>query len=96
MCQKQHGAAFATYGSIQKANLVYIQGEELLKEFASSGSIKRKFCCRCGSNIEWSGSESYPDWASITLATLDSSYKPERISEIYIESKVCWLNEAID
>ncbi len=34
MCQKQHGAAFATYASLPKADLVYLSGLSLL---ATSG-----------------------------------------------------------
>lgn len=30
MCQKQHGAAFATYTSVPRADLEYLSGQELL------------------------------------------------------------------
>ena len=45
----------------------------------------------CGSNVEWSGSEKYPDWVSIAVATLDTSFNPESIQVIHEESKACWL-----
>jgi hypothetical protein len=91
MCQKQHGAAFATYGSLPKNDLVYISGLNYLAEYNSSGSIKRKFCNLCGSSIEWSGSREYPDWVSIAIATLDTPYKPKKIIDIHTDSKACWL-----
>ena len=91
MCQKQHGAAFATYGSLLKGQLLYTQGEDQLVSYNSSSTIVRKFCRHCGSSIEWSGSPEYPDWVSIALATLDTPYKVENIQDIYIESKACWL-----
>ena len=91
MCQKQHGAAFATYGSVPKSSFQYIQGEDSLAVYNSSKNIKRKFCKHCGSNIEWSGSDKFPDWVSIPLATLDTEFHPEKIREIYLESKCSWL-----
>jgi len=54
----------------------------------------RKFCKVCGSSIEWSGSTKYPDWVSIAIATLDSPYNPERIINIQIDTKICWLNNS--
>ena len=94
MCQKQHGAAFATYASVQKNELVFTSGLECLSEYNSSGTIKRKFCTVCGSSIEWSGSAKYPDWASVAIATLDTPYKPREIIEIFTETKVCWLDHS--
>ena len=91
MCQKQHGAAFATYASLPKSDLIYVSGKELLTSYNSSSSIVRKFCSICGSNIEWSGSEKYPDWVSIAVATLDTPFNPKNIKRIHEESKACWL-----
>jgi hypothetical protein len=92
MCQKQHGAAFATYASLPKTDLIYLSGAELLTTYHSSNTIKRKFCSACGSNIEWSGRSQYPDWVSIAIATLDTPYKPDNIINIYTNTMVCWLN----
>jgi Uncharacterized conserved protein len=92
MCQKQHGAAFATYASLPKADLRYVSGEDVIVAYNSSGSILRKFCGICGSNIEWSGSEKFPDWVSITLATLDTPFAPKSIKNIYLQSRACWLD----
>jgi len=92
MCQKQHGAAFATYASVPKNDLVYISGVDKLISYNSSGSVERKFCGVCGSSLQWSGSKKFPDWISIAIATLDTEFKPSKITDIYQESKVCWLN----
>ncbi len=92
MRQKQHGAAFATYASLPKNDLVYVSGLAYLSEYNSSGAIKRKFCKVCGSSIEWSGSAEYPDWSSIAIASLDTPYQPKEIVDIYNETAVCWFN----
>ena len=91
MCQKQHGAAFATYGSILKSDFEYITGIQYLKSYNSSGIIERRFCGECGSNIEWVGSSKFPDWTSVTLSTLDTPFNPEKVTDIYAETKACWL-----
>ena len=92
MCQKQHGAAFATYASLPKGDLVYTAGVSSLAEYNSSSSIMRKFCKICGSSIEWSGSSEYPSWTSIAIGTLDTPYKPSEITNIQTDTKVCWLS----
>ncbi|MFT3757808.1 GFA family protein [Thauera sp.] len=92
MCQKQHGAAFATYASIPRADLEYLSGQELLTAYNSSGSIVRKFCSICGSNIEWSGSNEFADWVSIPLASLDTAFVPMNIEDIHLESGAPWLH----
>lgn len=94
MCQKQHGAAFATYASVPRPDLQYLSGQELLTSFNSSGSVVRKFCGICGSNIEWSGSKQFPDWVSITVASLEASFEPANIKDVHLESRVCWLQKA--
>lgn len=92
VCQKQHGAAFATYASLPKTDLRYVSGEDVMAAYNSSGNILRKFCGICGSNIEWSGDEKYPDWASVAVATLDTAFVPKSIKNIYLESRACWLD----
>lgn len=91
MCQKQHGAAFATYSSLPKVDLRYVSGAEHLSSYNSSGNIVRKFCSVCGSSIEWSGSEKLPDWTSIAVATLDTLFCPLSIKQGHQESRACWL-----
>lgn len=93
MCQKQHGAAFATYASMDKEELEYLSGEALLKTFFSSPSIQRKFCGECGSSIEWSDSNESPNTVSIAIATLNTPYYPVNIMNIYTDTKVCWLDK---
>lgn len=94
MCQKQHGAAFATYASMPRSDLEYLSGQELLISYNSSESVVRKFCSVCGSNIEWSSSERFPGWVSITVASLDTNFEPKSIKDIHWESRVCWLQSS--
>ena len=91
MCQKQHGAAFATYASVPKEDFAYLSGSDAIVSYNSSATIERKFCSQCGSSLEWSGSPEYPNWVSIAVATLDTPFNPKNIRHIYEESKACWL-----
>lgn len=91
MCRKQHGAAFATYASVPRADLRYLAGEALLTAYRSSAGVVRRFCSQCGANIEWSGSAAHPDWVSITVATLDTPFVPGAIRQVHLDAKVCWL-----
>lgn len=91
MCQKQHGAAFATYGSVPKKDMIYLSGEPVLTSYSSSAGITRRFCSVCGSNIEWSGSAKFPDWVSFAVASLDTPFLPEKIADIHTEVKACRL-----
>ncbi|MFT3814599.1 MAG: GFA family protein [Acidovorax sp.] len=91
MCQKQHGAAFATYASVPRSDLEYLSRQALLTSYRSSASVVRKFCSVCGSNIEWSSSEKFADWVSVAIAPLDTRFEPRSAKSIHLESQACWL-----
>ncbi|WP_440904444.1 GFA family protein [Catenovulum sp. SX2] len=90
MCQKQHGAAFATYASVPINDFFYVAGEEALSSYTSSDNVVRKFCGNCGSNIEWRSGTKFPDWVSIAIASLDVEFEPKSVKNIFVESKMCW------
>jgi hypothetical protein len=90
MCRKGHGAAFATYLTIDKANVRFVSGLDNLTAYNSSSTIVRKFCATCGSNVEWSGHPQYPDSMSIPLALLDTPLPPTSVAQFYKESQVPW------
>lgn len=90
MCQKQHGAAFATYARVLKSD-IHISGLANLATYESSEGIARKFCSRCGSNFIWENIHKHSEWTSIALGTLETEYRPENIKNIYTETKPCWL-----
>lgn len=90
MCRKAHGAAFATYVGIEKSKFQIVSGEDKIASYNSSGTIVRKFCSVCGSNIEWGGDPRFEDWVSIPLGLFDTPFVPETIGEIHVESCVPW------
>ena len=51
ICRKLHGAAFATWGGVGRANLSIDKGGELLKAYSFSKNTDSIFCSKCGSPI---------------------------------------------
>lgn len=93
MCQKQHGAAFATYGSVPCADLRYTAGETLLSSYESSPGVWRRFCGVCGASVEWRGGAPFADWVSIALAALDTPFQPASVKHAHLASAVCWWQD---
>lgn len=90
-CQKAHGAAFASYGTVNRRDLHYHRGEEHLTRFQSSDSAYRRFCSVCGSNIEWVD-QTKPELVDITLASLDDKACDAVDRHIYTDTKAPWLD----
>ena len=90
-CQKQHGAAFATYARFRTTDVKYITGEDKLSVYNSSHDVLRKFCNICGSNIEWGCSERYPEWVAIAVASFDTEFRATEIKDLHLDTKACWL-----
>ena len=91
MCQKQHGAAFATYINVPKSEFRFTSGEEHVRSYSSSPETTRQFCGQCGSSLVWRRNDVNNDRVSITLASLDTEYVPKRVEDFFTNSKPCWL-----
>lgn len=92
MCQKGHGAAFATYARFKRSDMAYQTGENELITYNSSEDVLRKFCGKCGSNIEWGCSERMPRWVAIAVASLDSPIDSTEMKNLHLESRANWLH----
>ncbi|WP_095146420.1 GFA family protein [Pseudomonas sp. Irchel s3b6] len=90
-CQKAHGAAFATYGSVPGSALSLIDPTAALKAYESSPGVTRQFCGDCGASLFWRDSQGpYADWISIAIATLDTPMPPARKKHSCLDQKACW------
>jgi len=92
MCQKAHGAAFATYARVKRCDVTYLTGSNSLKTYNSSSDVLRKFCGECGSNIEWGCSERMPQWVAIAVASFDQPVNYTTIKNLHLDSRACWLH----
>ena len=90
-CRKSHGAAFASYGSVPRADLHLIKGTDRITSYSSSESVLRQFCGQCGSSLFWSRSRGdYADWISIALGTLDTTFTSDKQQHVEVTSKSSW------
>lgn len=89
MCRKFHGAAYATYGTTDKADLKWISGENFIKTFRSSDTAERGFCSNCGSSIYFKLLQHDSNY-EITLGTLDDEPNHPVNANIYCTSKPKW------
>lgn len=90
-CRKSHGAAFATYGSVPRADLRILRGAADIKSYASSAAVLRQFCAHCGSRLFWSRSQGeHAQWISIALASLDTPFAPSKQQHVHADAKASW------
>ena len=88
-CRRLHGAAFATFASIETDKFRYLSGEEDIKKYASSDDLKRVFCGNCGSNILVSLND-VPEILYLSMGAIDGNPTHPEAYHIYVGSKAPW------
>ena len=94
MCRKFHGAAYATYASVNKNDLKWISGENLLKAYIADNGTRRQFCSNCGSSLSFSTPLAPADTIEIALATLDEDIEFQPDAHIFMAYKANWDNDS--
>jgi hypothetical protein len=90
MCRKAHGAAFATYGRVQRSEFTLVSGAGDVASYSSSPGVTRTFCRQCGSNLQFI-SEKRPTTLSLALGTLDDDPEVQGSLHIFVGSKAPWF-----
>ncbi|MGR3976258.1 GFA family protein [Acinetobacter sp. 1207_04] len=88
-CRKANGTAFATNAPIKKADFKIVQGEHLLKKFASTPTTARCFCSECASPIISIKAET-PDTYRLRIGTLDTPLEHKPVMHIFTAYKAEW------
>ena len=88
-CRRLHGAAFATFASIETDKFRYLSGEEDIKKYASSDDLKREFCGNCGSNILVSLNDN-PKILYLSMGSINDNPTHPEAYNIYVGSKAPW------
>lgn len=88
-CRLSHGAAFVTWTAVARQCFHFLQGEELIRFYASSATVEWGFCSRCGSSMLYRGSDT-PDKIYVTVASLAGLDRPVD-SHVSYEEKVGWF-----
>ena len=88
-CQKTSGAPVVAWMDFQKDQVTWSGNEPA--EYKSSEYIRRGFCPQCGSTLSYRSTR-YPDYFTLSIASLD---EPDRVKpnyHIHTDSQVSWLS----
>jgi hypothetical protein len=88
-CRKAHGAAFATFGRVEKDALDIATGAAQVKRFASSEDVTRSFCSECGSNLFFEHAAA-PPYVFVAIGSLDEDPGNRPQAHIFAGSKADW------
>jgi len=60
ICRRAHSAAYVTWAGFDAGAFRFVEGEEAVVRYASSGDARRSFCGTCGSpltfeSVRWEG-----------------------------------------
>lgn len=88
-CRRLHGAAFASFAGVRRADFRYLTGESSLSCYASSDTHARLFCRNCGSNIMVILSEE-PDSLYLSMGAIDGDPSLPPGYHIFVDSKAPW------
>jgi hypothetical protein len=89
MCQKAHGAVFATFARFPHEALTLTAGADALASYRSSAEARRTFCRECGSTLQFirDGAPTF----GLAVAALDTPLEPQPIRDVWTESHRDWL-----
>lgn len=90
ICRRSHGAAYATQLMSKKSSLVFTQGQELLKEYASSEHGIRAFCSTCGSRL-MNYAKRGSDYMSVSLSAVSDTHSVKPCANVQLASKAAWV-----
>jgi hypothetical protein len=92
-CQLNSGAPAMVFATVPVGDLVWTQGADKVRTFASSRFGHRAFCGDCGTPF-WMKVDSQPETVDFSVATLDV---PERVKpgfHIFWGSRIRWAEPA--
>ncbi len=90
MCQRQHGAAFATYVRIERKQLEIHAGAQHIVSYASSEEVLRQFCGICGSTLFFDYLP-MPEILFVTAGSMDDHSTLEPAHHIFTQTKASWV-----
>jgi len=87
-CQRTTGAPVAAWMDFKKEQVRWRAGEP--SEYASSEHIRRGFCSSCGSSLSYRSTQ-YPDYLTLSIASLDDPDLCRPNYHIHTDSQLSWL-----
>jgi len=89
-CRKSHGSAFGSSFEVKKPSFSFVQGEKELQCYTAESGTQRWFCRTCGSNMVCTV-ESDPNSYYVECGVLDTPYRPQKQTHIFVRSKLPWF-----
>ncbi|MEF8833870.1 MAG: GFA family protein [Halofilum sp. (in: g-proteobacteria)] len=88
MCQKAHGASFASFARFRHEDFAVTDGAASLVTYRSSDIARRTFCGHCGSALQFlrDGAPTF----GLAISALDSPLEPQPVQDYYVESRSEW------
>ncbi|MGX9462940.1 GFA family protein [Shewanella sp. A14] len=87
-CRKSTGAVVMSWMDFHREQVTWLQGQ--VTEFASSSHIRRGFCQQCGTSMTYRHLD-YPEFCTLSIASLDEPQNVTPTYHIYTEEQVSWL-----
>jgi hypothetical protein len=88
-CRKQSGSAFAANVAVRREDFAIVSGEDMLRFFQHSSSLRRYFCSGCGSPIYGQG-EKYPHIVTVRCGSLDTDLDLKPSVHAFVAHKANW------
>lgn len=87
-CQRSHGAVFATQAFVDPKTVKFLKGENLIKEYQSTGGI-RAFCSECGSRL-LNYSRDKTSYTSIAVPCVNEKNSLSPGADCFTDDKIDW------
>lgn len=91
MCQRNHGAAFATWFVVARDQLSIVSGVDRIVVWKSSEDGTRSFCGGCGSPL-FCDLASHPESIDVVLAAMKGPIDRSPQLHIYYDTHVDWVS----
>ena len=88
-CRKAQGGPFAANIPVSKTAFTVVQGQDMLKSYASSPGKERFFCAHCGSPV-FSARQSLPQTVRVRAGLINEPLAARPQSHAYVESQCNW------
>ena len=88
ICQKSVGSVVVTWMDFKQEQVEWLGGKPA--EYASSEHVRRGFCRICGCSISFRD-QRYPEYLTLSTATLDNPNLVSPNYHIYTDSQPTWL-----
>ncbi|HEX8213924.1 MAG TPA: GFA family protein [Allosphingosinicella sp.] len=90
ICQQVSGAPAMVFASVPHGDLVFTQGADKVKTYASSSFGHRLFCGECGTPLAMKV-DHQPQTIDFTIASLDNPDAVTPAFHIFRESRIVWF-----